>query len=163
MKITFTLLISFIITGIASGQTLSPSYTNLSQHMVYAEAGGAGLYGSLNYELQVTDKPQVGIRAGLGYYYKKTNFLTIPVGANYLFTLEEEKSYIETGFGVTFARADGKLRGTSPYADHFTSYVPSVGYRRHTSDEWVWRIMFTPIINTFGLNPWLGASFGKRF
>lgn len=166
MKTTSIFLFCIVWSSIAFGQAYpTTTFTSLSQHSVYVEAGGPGLYGSLNYELQLTDKPQFGLRAGLGYYNDRANYLTIPLGANYLFTLEEEKSYIEMGLGVTFARADGKLRGasTNPDASHFTSYIPSIGYRRHTYDEWIWRIMLTPIINNFGLSPWLGVSFGKRF
>jgi hypothetical protein len=53
----------------------------------YLEAFGGGLFGSLNYERQLTSKPGIGLRIGAGFYTEKAFYLTLPVGVNYLFPL----------------------------------------------------------------------------
>lgn len=132
---------------------------------LYFEAGGTGLFGSINYERQITKQPGLGGRIGIGYYSENAFYLTIPVGINYLFPLKGEKSFIDAGLNVTFARVDAKLFASdkNSHGEHFNNFVPGVGYRRHTSKNVLWRISLTPVINKDGLVPWLGFSFGKRF
>ena len=59
----------------------------------YLEAFGSGLFGSLNYERQLTSKPGIGVRAGIGFYAEKAFSLTFPVGVNYLFPLKRENIF----------------------------------------------------------------------
>jgi len=91
--------------------------------------------------------------------------LTIPVGINYLFKLKNDKSFIDAGLGATWTQIDGKLFGDSKNfdGDHFVNFIASIGYRRHTAKDIMWRISLTPITNKFGLVRWVGASIGKRF
>jgi hypothetical protein len=57
-----------------------------------------------NYERQLGNKPGPGIRAGIGYASSTGEFrVSVPVGINYLFDLSHERSFIETGVGVTWA------------------------------------------------------------
>ncbi len=132
---------------------------------IYLEAGGNGLFGSVNYERQLTKVPGLGARIGIGFYSENSFYLTIPVGINYLFRLRNPKSFIDAGLGVTWTQIDGKLFGDSKNSngEHFVSFIPSIGYRRHTSKDLMWRINVTPVANKYGLVPWLGASIGKRF
>jgi hypothetical protein len=132
---------------------------------IYLEAGGNGLFGSVNYERQLTKQPGLGARIGVGFYSEEAFYLTIPVGINYLFRLNNEKSFIDAGIGVSFARIDGDLfeESKNPNGNHFANFIPSIGYRRHTLNNVMWRISFTPVINNDGFVPWLGASIGKRF
>ena len=132
---------------------------------IYLEAGGNGLFGSVNYERQLTKEPGLGARIGIGFYSENAFYLTIPVGINYLFKLKSSKSFIDAGLGVTWTRIDGKLFGNSKNSngEHFVNFIPSIGYRRHTSKDLMWRISLTPAANKYGLVPWLGASIGKRF
>ncbi|PJJ74805.1 hypothetical protein BXY57_0368 [Thermoflavifilum aggregans] len=60
---------------------------------IYLEAGGNGLFGSVNYERRLTKEPALGARMGVGFYTENAFYLTIPVGINYLFKLKEEKSF----------------------------------------------------------------------
>ncbi len=132
---------------------------------IYFEVAGSGLFSSVNYERQLSRQPGLGLRLGLGFYTEKAFYLTIPVGFNYLIKLKNENSFIDAGLGVTLTRIDGSLFRSSKNSngDHFVNFVPSIGYRRHTNNNLMWRIGLTPIANKYGLVPWLGFSVGKRF
>lgn len=105
------------------------------------------------------------MRVGVGFYSENAFYLTIPVGINYLFKLKSDKSFIDAGLGTTWARIDGNLFGDSKNSngDHFVNFIPSIGYRRHTTQDLMWRISITPVVNKDGFVPWLGLSIGKRF
>lgn len=135
------------------------------KNFAYLEAGGNGLFGSLNYERQLTDRPGFNLRVGLGYYHEDTAYLTLPVGGSYLFGLKKETNFIEIGFGVTTTLQRGRLpkKGSQRPDNYFISFVPSVGYRRHLPNRLMWRVSLTPIINMFSVTPLIGLSLGKRF
>jgi hypothetical protein len=154
--LTFTLLI--ITSPLFSQKTFK-------RNDIYAEAGGSGLFASVNYERQLTNHPGLAVRFGAGFYSENAFYLTIPVGINYLIKLKSEKSFIDAGIGTTFTRVDGNLFSASKNSNgsHFTNFIPSIGYRRHTMRNMMWRISITPVANKYGLVPWLGLSIGKRF
>jgi hypothetical protein len=141
------------------------SFGQLRKNDIYLEAGGNGLFASVNYERQLTKQPGFGVRVGVGFYSENAFYLTIPVGINYLFELKNDKSFIDAGLGATWTRIDGDLFGDSknPNGDHFVNFVPSIGYRQHTKQNLMWRVSVTPIANKYGFVPWLGFSIGKRF
>ena len=145
--------------------TLSFGQSDFKKNYIYLEAGGNGLFGSVNYERQLTKQPGLGARVGVGFYSENAFYLTIPVGINYLFKLKSDKSFIDAGLGATWTRIDGKLFGDSKSSngDHFVNFIPSIGYRRHAVKDVMWRISLTPVANKYGFVPWLGASIGKRF
>ena len=148
-----------------SSMSVSFGQSSFKKNDIYLEAGGNGLFGSVNYERQLTKEPGLGARIGIGFYSENAFYLTIPVGINYLFKLKNDKSFIDAGLGVTWARIDGKLFSDSKNSngDHFVNFIPSIGYRRHTAKDLMWRISVTPVANKDGLVAWLGASIGKRF
>ncbi len=156
------LTLLFAIFGIAF---CSSGQTTFKRNDIYIEAGGNGLFASVNYERQLSNQPGAGFRLGVGFYSEHAFFLTIPVGINYLFKLKNNKSFIDAGLGATWTRIDGNLFGDSKDSngDNFANFVPSIGYRRHSSKNLMWRISVTPIANKYGLVPWLGLSIGKRF
>ena len=139
--------------------------STFKQNDIYLEAGGNGLFGSVNYERQFTKEPALGVRFGLGLYKEDRLYLTIPVGINYLFKLKKTNSFIDAGLGATWCRAEVRLLGNSknPEGESFVNFLPSLGYRKHTVNNVMWRISLTPIGNKYGLFPWLGVSIGKRF
>ena len=139
--------------------------SSFKKNGMYVETGGNGLFGSVNYERQLTKEAGLGARIGVGFYLENAFYLTIPVGINYLFPLKNDKSFIDAGLGATWTRIDGSLFGESKNSngEHFVNFVPSVGYRRHTAQNLMWRISVTPVANKYTLVPWLGASIGKRF
>ena len=136
----------------------SVAQTKFNRNDIYLEAGGNGLFGSVNYERQLTKQHGPGVRVGIGFYSENAFYLTIPVGVNYLLSINNDKSFLEVGLGVTWARVDAQLFGSSKnsQADHFTNFIPSVGYRRHTSQNLMWRISVSPVINEDAVTPWLG-------
>ncbi len=62
--------------------------TTFLRNDIYVEAGGNGLFSSVNYERQLTKQPGLGFRLGVGFYSENAFYLTIPVGINYLFKLQ---------------------------------------------------------------------------
>lgn len=156
-------IISFLIAITISFNVIAQEKT--LQNVIFFEIGGNGLFTSLNFERQLQKEPGLGLRIGLGYYADIVPYLTIPVGVNYLFKLKNPKSFIEAGFGMTFAREDGVFFKKRPYTnyDHFVNYIPSVGYRRHTRHGYMWRVNLTPTFNKYTSIPWVGVAFGKRF
>ena len=156
--LTFFLAVSFFA-------VCSYGQTAFKRNDIYLEAGGNGLFASVNYERQLTKQPGLGFRFGVGFYSENAFYLTIPVGINYLFKLKNDKSFIDAGIGATWTRIDGNLFGDlkNSNSDHFVNFVPSLGYRRHTDKNLMWRISVTPITNKYGPVPWLGLSIGKRF
>jgi len=159
MKILLTILTLIVTTSTIFGQT------SFKQNDIYLEAGGNGLFASINYERQVSKTHGLGFRLGIGFYSENAFYLTIPAGINYLFDLNKKGSYIDAGLGATWTRIDGDLFGESnnPQGDHFVNFVPSIGYRKHTKKDLFWRVSITPIANRYGFVPWLGVSIGKRF
>ena len=149
----------FLTISILCAATFTFGQSNFNKNDIYLEAGGNGLFGSVNYERQLTKKPGLGIRIGVGFYSENSFNVTLPVGINYLFNLKNHKSFIDAGLGVTWTGIDEKIL----LGLHFINFVPSIGYRKHTSKDLMWRISVTPVINKYGFVPWLGASIGKRF
>lgn len=135
---------------------------------VYVEFLGNGIYASVDYERQITSRPGLGLRAGIGYFSGDEKFrVSVLIGVNYLFDLGSGKSFVDAGIGGTWSGAAGlKLddsNGVRDYHEHIWSIVPGLGYRHHTQGNLMWRISFTPIINKYRTEPYFGISFGKRF
>ncbi|MGC8751097.1 hypothetical protein [Hydrotalea sp.] len=141
------------------------SQNSFKRNDIYLEAGGNSLFTGINYERQLTKQPGLGVRVGVGMYSENAFYLAIPIGINYLFTTNNPKGFIDVGVGTTFARENAKLfwEKKTIADDHFVNFIPSFGYRRHTTQNMLWRISFTPVINRYGFVPWLGFSVGKRF
>lgn len=87
------LLAFFIFEGV----TYTCAQSTLKKNDIYLEAGGNGLFGSVNYERQLTKEPGLGARIGAGFYTENAFYLTIPVGINYLFALKSDRSFIDAG------------------------------------------------------------------
>lgn len=156
-RLKFTTFALYIVT-IAFGQN------TFKKNDLYLETGGNGLFGSVNYERQLTELPGLGARIGVGFYSENAFYLTFPVGFNYLFNLKSEKAFIDAGLGVTWSRRDNNLFAShNSTSDHFVYFVPSVGYRRHTLKNMLWRVSVTPFVYKYGVVPWIAASIGKRF
>lgn len=155
----------FLLIAYSTIVTFLFGQTSFRKNDIYLEAAGNGLFASINYERQLTKHPGLGARFGIGFYSENAFYLTIPIGINYLFKLKTDKSFIDAGLGMTWTRFDGTLFGKSRNSngEHFVNFIPSIGYRRHTTKDLVWRASITPGINKYGFVPWLGASIGKRF
>ncbi len=135
---------------------------------LYFEFLGNGIWSSISYERQLKNEPGWGLRVGVGYFSGDDKFrITVPVGVNYLFNLRNNKSFLDAGMGGTWSGAAGLKKdlptGERDYDERIWSLVPSIGYRRHTKGNFMWRGSFTPLINKYRFIPSLGFSLGKRF
>ncbi len=79
----------------------SNDQTIFKRNDIYLEAGGNGLFASVNYERQFTKEPALGFRLGNGFYSENAFYLTIPVGINYLFKIKNKHAFIDAGVGAT--------------------------------------------------------------
>ncbi|MBK8953429.1 MAG: hypothetical protein IPM85_15375 [Chitinophagaceae bacterium] len=132
------------------------------KHTLYAEVLGNGIVLSANYELQLINKPGFGIHAGIGLAGAQP---AIPLGMTYLIKIGKQKSFIETGIGITLAEKDlwddNKTQLlTNPYQ---VAFIPSVGYRHHTPYGLMWKLIYSPFFNKENNEPaFFGASVGWR-
>ena len=137
------------------------------KNTVFVEALGNGLFGSINYEKQLTKEPGLSLRAGIGFYTENEFCLTIPTSIQYLISLRNS-NFIETGVGYTWADAgadDIFNNENVTNSDNLNNLFLSVGYRKHFGKDWMWKANFTPLItnNKDATLPWIGVSIGKRF
>lgn len=144
---------------------LFQAQNSFKKNDLYLEAGGNGLWGSVNYERQLTKEAGLGARVGIGFYTENAFYLTIPAGINYLFPLKNRTSFIDAGLGITWTRVDGKLFASDKFSngEHFVNFIPGIGYRIHTKKDVMWRFNITPVANKYAFTPWAGISLGKRF
>lgn len=137
------------------------------RNAVFVEALGNGLFGSINYERQLTNQPGLNIRLGIGFYTEDEFYMTFPISVQYLIDLKKD-NFIEAGIGYTWADAgaddlfnDNNITDN----DNLNNLFLSVGYRKHFGKDWMWKANFTPLItnNKDVTLPWVGLSIGKRF
>ena len=163
MKKTALLIILSSFTTILFSQNI------FKRNVIYFELGGNGLFTSVNFERQITKHPGFGIRLGIGLYSLSSSYLTIPLGVNYLFKLNDAKSFIDLGFGVTYTKADvslyslAKPRNPNSVNTNYLNFIPSLGYRRQTNKNLMWRVSLTPVFNQYDGLPFFGVSIGKVF
>ncbi|HEY0680001.1 MAG TPA: hypothetical protein VGD17_17070 [Chitinophagaceae bacterium] len=137
---------------------------------VYFEFLGNGILASINYERQLGSTPGLGARIGIGHFSGDEQFrISIPVGINYLIKLNNNRSFLDAGIGATWSGAAGlktskqeSLAGGRDYSEKIWSFIPSIGYRRHTKGHFMWRASLTPVFNKYRTLPWVGISIGKR-
>jgi hypothetical protein len=145
--------------------TTAFSQNDFKRNYLYLEAGGTGLFGSVNYERQLTKEPGIGFRIGLGFYTENALYMTIPAGINFIFPLKKDNSFIEAGLGIAWAKIDGKLfmKENNTNGDNFTSVLPSVYYRKHLKNNVMLKAGVTPVFNKYTVFPWIGFALGKSF
>lgn len=159
---TFQMLLGVI----AFGQENNNKNKNL-KNTVFVEALGNGLFGSINYERQLTKEPGLSLRAGIGFYTEYDFYLTLPFSIQYLIDLNRN-NFIETGIGYTWADAgaDDIFNNKSvKNSDNLNNLFLSVGQKKHFGKDWMWKANFTPLItnNKEVTLPWIGVYIGKRF
>lgn len=165
-KISIILMIFEMLLGVIAFGQENNNKKNL-KNTVFVEALGNGLFGSINYERQLTKEPGLSLRAGIGFYTEYDFYLTLPFSIQYLIDLNRN-NFIETGIGYTWAdaRADDIFNNESvKNSDNLNNLFLSVGYKKHFGKDWMWKANFTPLItnNKEVTLPWIGVSIGKRF
>ncbi|WP_026464307.1 hypothetical protein [Adhaeribacter aquaticus] len=162
----------YLITVLTLSATLAWGQNPFLRNNIFFELGGNGVYGSLNYERQLTKQPGLSARFGIGTLHGQregisdplTYWLTIPVSINYLVNLKNNQSFIDAGLGATWTPLELYFKLPKyPERKGFINYFPSIGYRRYTSKNLMWRINFTPVFFEDFFLPWAGISIGKRF
>lgn len=155
--IRFYWLIAFLFcTHLAFSQDTT---TVFKRSDVYVEAMGPGLMGSVNYEYQLDKVPGFGIRAGISIILFGDGYVVFPLGLNYIIDISKRKSFIELSSTISPLLIIG---GQGESGSLF--YFPSIGYRRHFGEAYMFRYSISLIsLGKFGIYPWGGISFGKRF
>ena len=165
-KISIILMIFEMLLGVIAFGQENNNKKNL-KNTVFVEALGNGLFGSINYERQLTKEPGLSLRAGIGFYTEYDFYLTLPFSIQYFIDLNRN-NFIETGIGYTWADAgaDDIFNNESvKNSDNLNNLFLSVGYKKHFGKDWMWKANFTPLItnNKEVTLPWIGVSIGKRF
>ncbi|SMG30114.1 hypothetical protein SAMN05661096_01938 [Marivirga sericea] len=159
-KLLSTILLIFLCASMSFAQEEIASKRNAS----YVEAGGAGLFFSINYERQLSKTPGFLWRVGLGGYSEDDFYVTYTTGFSYLFDLNEEKgAFLELGANLTIAREYKGISEESRNADIFENIVPGLNYRKHFNNDILFKAGINAIINENGLTPWLNTGFGIMF
>lgn len=151
-KIGIILLLLCVTTNLGNAQE--------SRNFFYAELGGAGPIGSLNYERQLTAETPILVRAGLGYVTSwGYSGLTLPLGLYHLTDLNKG-NHLELGVTYTLALNPKELNTPG-------FFLPAIGYRKfYKGKKGFLKITFNPFVfndDPFQILPWGGISFGARF
>ncbi|HET8860417.1 hypothetical protein [Marivirga sp.] len=159
-KILSTLFLTIIVCTHSYGQDNPSAKRNFS----YVEAGGAGLFFSINYERQLSKTPGFSWRIGLGGYVEGDFYITYNTGLAYLFALNEtEDSFIEFGVNYTIAREYIGISGDGMGIHMFENVVPGLSYRKHLENDIILKAGLNAVFNKYTVVPWLNLGFGKRF
>lgn len=149
--------------------------TDFRKNTAYAQFLGNGIVLSANYERQLFKKPGLGIHAGIGicgeagFYWNGTSRITIPVGLNYILPVNHNNRFIDFAIGATYSNSDMRVYMMVEHRDpnyknsNYWSFVPSVSYRIQTKRNMMYKFGLSPVINQYGLIPFIGFSVGKRF
>jgi hypothetical protein len=132
----------------------------------YLEVGGAGGWGSVNYERRFGADSKWGARFGVGYYGEQTTkALTIPVSMNYRIALRRDSiAFLEAGLGATYFGQKGYpfSGGNVEREGSFLRLVPTFGYRKNERNGLWWRLSAVLILGKETFAPWLGLAIGYR-
>lgn len=124
---------------------------------LYTEAGGNGIWGSLNYERQILKVSGLAARIGLGFntdYYDtilRSNLqfhYPLILGFDYFVMLDSNKSYIDVSFGETWQTKIGSAY-KKRYRDRdniYGSFMIGCGYRRIFRNNLMFRISLLLVI-----------------
>jgi hypothetical protein len=145
-----------------------------SKNAVYAEALGAGIFYSLNYERFISN--DVTVRIGFSSFPLSYNdgkdhstLFIVPIIANYLVGTGNSK--LEVGLGISYLVDSEELSGnvTENYINRSSSgiiFIGSFGYRYQPSDGGMhFRLFATPLLSPYTgyFRLWFGSSIGICF
>jgi hypothetical protein len=143
----------------------SEAQNSFKRNTLYGEIGGNGLALSVNYERQIQNKPGLGWHVGVGLGEEKP---CIPLGVKYLIGLGGQKSFIETGLGITLAEQDVldekyffNTTSDNPYG---VAFVPTIGYRHHHKKYGLmWKVNYSPVFSRYrNVLLYYGVAIGWR-
>ena len=140
-------------------------------HTFYLELGGSTVLASVNYELMNING--YAFRMGISplailfnsqdddYYDEESrqeSDLVAILAVSKIFG--EGISHFESGAGFVFGQNYRDKNDDFPLANGFTPYVRYRMMSRSNENRYILRLTFTPIINSEGVQPWFGFSFG---
>ncbi len=167
MKTLICILLLFTLVAVANAQNVEA--TSIPRNTVFFEALGSGLWGSANYEYQLTKTPGLSIRAGIGVYGDGAVYVTLPVSAQFAFQLWK-KNYLETGLGYTLAhhsnfnhRARKDIDDDFGVRNSFYNVLINVAFKRHFGHDWMWKLQVSLLLNEDVGILYPGLAIGKNF
>lgn len=152
------------------------------KNALFFELGGLGTVSSINYERQLSQRPGLNFRLGLGYLPEIFNeaSLTIPFALQYAIPIGTKDfmefgigntlilSYQENSCGLFYLGSCDEINEKGP----LNLFFLVAGYRRHfgADSRWFWKAQFTPTLGrhyqgTLKIEaiPWFGLGIGKQF
>lgn len=176
---TFFAFVLLICSSILFSQGSNSPTKFENKNSVQLDAGGHGMFYSLNYERIIFNgkRFKTAAQVGFSYYPRSWGYIELwtPIGINEIFSFTN-KHHIELGIGIV------PTRSPSPKMEEmFDSYSPwsyflsaRLGYRYQKPDgNFLFRAGFTPLaegrLRDFGkpsylnIHPLVGVSFGFKF
>jgi hypothetical protein len=150
-----------------------------AQNLVFVEAGGSGIFASVNYERMLSDV--VSVRAGLGYFategstsqvqFRASNtMLSVPlVGAYHILLSQSDRILLGGGITTTFSMLPSDVLQTfqpeNLRGPVFVIPTGLIGYRYQPRESGVTvGISIIPLLFDWRvLMPWAGVSIGYAF
>ena len=153
------LIILFFACFNASSQQVSPP-PDSTWRAVSAQILGPGGFGSVRFEKTMFKRRDYYYCFGLGYFSEGEKYLGFPVGLGKLFFLKNQRSAFDLSFTVNPMLLI-KDAGTDKDDRIYMNYFPGIGFRRFSTENVVWGLFFTPLINEYKtLMPYGGVSIG---
>jgi hypothetical protein len=166
----FLTFILFLLIGILPPNAFGQEEKEGSNHGVFLELLGNGIFYSVNYDTRFSKKVDgLGGKVGFGYIsIDGDHYSSFPFLVNYL--IGKNGHYFEMGAGANFLVADfdnGVGVFDKPEIAKWEGWsgTISLGYRYHPVDGgFLFRAGFTPIVKRGEFNPfWPQVSFGYAF
>lgn len=133
----------FVVTCLICGLAV---FANAQKNAAYVEALGNGGLVSLNYERQITSRPLLRARLGVGVteddLIEKSQLLSLASSFHYLVDLRRS-NYLDFSIGVSWF--DASEYGPS---GGVTQIFTAVGFRRNFGKRWFFRGHISPYIKT---------------
>jgi len=165
-----TLIFSNIVKAQSGAITKTDSAKTERPENIYAEAGSAGLFFSLNYDTRFSNQRDgLGGRIGIGTWSSGgSTFVTAPLQLNYL--LGAKSNFLELGAGATLLTTSGNYYGNPLLGGHFfhlgNTVLPTttIGYRHQPTHNGInFGISFNPMLLEGTFVPYFGGSLGYTF
>ncbi len=135
----------------------------INPNHVYFELLGNGGLASLNYERQVLKNTRLNVHAGIGGYYDLGVYVSGILGVTYLADTKWQNRFIEFGFSMSATPSEETYYAPDDITKGRNLYMPHLGFRWYTKNQWVWRVSAMAVMGRDGTSPWAGFSVGKNF
>jgi hypothetical protein len=162
--LSFVIAFFFIIKSGSAQYVKSDEF--IVKNSIYLEAGGNGLWFSLNYDRILRQKEKVILTRRTGFSYRSyCNSITLPITFSFLYG--NNNNFLEIGAGPTLQYISSS--STTGFSTHG---IIGFRYQEMEKSGFMFRVVLTPIFwryiddniyRTGYYEPWLGISFGYSF